>query len=155
WLDQETPNPTERFKMFVYHRKHDPAQFRYAQLHPGPTVSEGGSVYTSADAIHWTDRGPTGPCGDNTNFFYNPFRKTWFYSVRTFNKRGRIRSYRECTDFVKGANWTNDDLMFLGSADERDLPDPELGYQTQLYNLDAVAYESLMLGVFAIHKGPP
>ena len=28
-------------------------------------------------------------------------------------------------------------------------------YQTQLYNIDAVAYESLMLGLFQIHQGPP
>jgi hypothetical protein len=56
---------------------------------------------------------------------------------------------------VKGANWTRDDVIFYASADEADPPDPVLGYQTQLYNLDAVAYESLMLGVFAIHKGPP
>src|SRR5262249_33817123 len=41
------------------------------------------------------------------------------------------------------------------AADDLDRPDPELGYRTQLYKLNAVAYESLMLGVFAIFKGPP
>lgn len=155
WLDQETSNPAERFKMFVYHRKRDAEQFRYAQLHPGPVVSEGGTVYTSPDGIHWADRASTGPCGDNTNFFYNPYRKAWFYSIRTTNKRGRVRSYRECADFVQGAKWTRDDVIFFATADDQDPPDPVLGYQTQLYNVDAVGYESLMLGVFAIHKGPP
>jgi hypothetical protein len=29
-----------------------------------------------------------------------------------------------------------------------------VGDRTQLYNLDAIAYESLMLGVFTIHRGP-
>src|SRR6202012_4097106 len=87
--------------------------------------------------------------------FYNPFRKTWFYSVRTTNKRGRVRSYRECEDFVKGAAWTEKDVKFFVSADDQDPPDPKLGYETQLYNLDAVGYESLMLGVFAIFEGPP
>lgn len=155
WLDQETSNPAERFKMFVYHRQHDAAQFRYAQLQPGPVVGAGGSVYTSPDGIHWNERAATGVCGDNTNFFYNPFRKTWFYSIRTSNQRGRARSYRECADFVRGAGWTRDDVIFFAGADDRDPPDPALGYPTQLYNVDAVAYESLMLGVFAIHKGPP
>ncbi len=155
WLDGETSNPRERFKMFVYFRKRPANQFHYGEFYTGPTESQGGSVYTSPDGIHWTQRRPTGPCGDNTNFFYNPFRKTWFYSIRTFDKRGRVRSYRECADFVGGANWTSEDVAFLAGADDRDLPDPILGYQTQLYNLDAVAYESLMLGVFAIFKGPP
>lgn len=155
WLDQESSNLNERFKMFVYSRKRTRDQFNYGELYNGPTESEGGNIYTSPDGIHWTDRGSTGPCGDNTNFFYNPFRRTWFYSIRTFNQRGRIRSYRECKDFVQGANWTSSDVTFLASADTLDPPDPVLGYGTQLYNLDAVAYESLMLGVFAIFEGPP
>src|SRR5207249_4442251 len=97
--------------------------------------------------IHWRERAPTGPSGDNTNFYYNPFRKSWFYSIRTSNPRGRVRSYRECADFVKGAAWTRDDVIFYASADDDDLQDPDLGYQTELYNLDAVGYESLMLGL--------
>ncbi len=155
WLDQETSNPRERFKLFVYQRKRDLRRFRYGEYYTGKTESEGGSVCTSPDGIHWTVRGQTGPCGDNTNFFYNPFRKTWFYSIRTGSLRGRVRSYRECADFVQGASWTRSDVTFYASADDADPPDPVLGYPTQLYNLDAVGYESLMLGVFAIHKGPP
>lgn len=155
WLDQETSDPRERFKMFVYFRKRPGAQFHYGELYSGPTESEGGHIYTSPDGIHWTECKSTGKCGDNTNFFYNPFRRTWFYSIRTTNQRGRIRSYRECEDFVQGGSWTPNDVTFLASADDQDLPDPILGYQTQLYNLDAVGYESLMLGVFAVFKGPP
>ncbi|MGI8992257.1 MAG: glycosyl hydrolase family 32 [Bryobacteraceae bacterium] len=154
WLDLETTNPRERFKMFVYFRKRVPEKFRYREIN-APVESQGGYAYVSADGIHWSEPVPTGPCGDNTNFFYNPFRKTWFYSIRTFNKGARVRSYRECADFLKGANWTKQDVNFFAAADDRDLPEPGLGYPTQLYNLDAVAYESLMLGVFAIHRGPP
>jgi len=155
WLDLETSNANERFKMFVYFRKRSPEQFRYGELNNGPVRSEGGYAYVSSDGIHWSAPVPTGRCGDNTNFFYNPFRKTWFYSIRTFNNRGRVRSYRECADFLKGADWKKQDVTFFAAADNQDSPDPVLGYETQLYNLDAVAYECLMLGVFAIHKGPP
>ncbi|MGA2116339.1 MAG: glycosyl hydrolase family 32 [Bryobacteraceae bacterium] len=176
WLDQTTSNARERFKMFVYHRQRDPQEFRYGVPYTGRTLSDGGSIYTAPDGIHWTERKATGPCGDNTNFFYNAFRKTWFYSIRTSGDHGeyvgpgdarelsrmpapppapRVRSYRECADFVEGASWTKKDVIFFASADDRDLPDPALGYKTQLYNVDAVAYESLMLGVFAIHRGPP
>lgn len=177
WLDLEPANPAERYKMFVYYRKFDPrreagaAQAGARQTQPregGPparAVSSGGSIYTSANGVHWTEQGPTGPVGDNTNFYYNPFRKTWFYSIRTFAApRGgagngesfgeRVRSYRECGDFVAGASWTSDDVIQYAAADDDDLPDPAIGDKTQLYNVDAVGYESLMLGVFAIHRGP-
>ena len=66
-----------------------------------------------------------------------------------------MRSYRQCADFVAGASWKQDEVIFYATADDQDLPEPALGYETQLYNLDAVGYESLMLGVFAIHRGPP
>jgi hypothetical protein len=168
WLDLETPNPAERYKMFVFHRKYDHRREPGEGLpgrasSSGRAVSLGGSVYTSPDGIHWTDRGPTGPCGDNTNFYYNPFRRAWFYSIRVHGEQGerfsgadvRKRAYRECDDFVAGSKWSEEDVVLSAAADDEDLPDPTLGYKTQLYNLDAVGYESLMLGVFAIHRGPP
>jgi hypothetical protein len=156
WLDHETRDPNQRFKMFVYFRERA-AGYRYGHLYPpqAPTVAQGGSVFTSADGIHWSDPVPTGPCGDNTSFFYDPFRKLWFYSIRTSNRRRRVRSYRQSEDFVGGARWTKDDVIFFASADEQDPPDPKLGYQTQLYRVDGVAYESLMLSIWLIHKGPP
>ncbi len=155
WLDLAASERQDRYKMFVYFRKRVANQFRYGELNNGRVESEGGFAYTSPDGIHWGEPVPTGPCGDNTNFYYNPFRKTWFYSIRTFDKRGRTRGYRECPDFIKGANWDKHDVISFAAADDQDPPDPALGYPPQLYNLDAVAYESLMLGVFTIHKGPP
>ena len=170
WLDLDAANPAERYKMFVYYRKYDRRrESGAAQALPGSggssgrTVSSGGSIYTSPDGIHWTDHGPTGPCGDNTNFYYDPFRKTWFYSIRVHGEQGerfggqdvRKRAYRECADFVEGAKWSVKDVVLFAAADDKDLPDPALGYKAQLYNLDAVGYESLMLGIFTIHRGPP
>jgi hypothetical protein len=40
-------------------------------------------------------------------------------------------------------------------ADKLDLPRADLGTPCELYNLDAVAYESLMLGLFSIWRGQP
>jgi hypothetical protein len=156
WIDEETSDPRQRYKMFVYFRERA-SGYRYGELYlpQAPTVSAGGFVYTSADGIHWSAPAPTGPCGDNTSFFYDPVRKVWMYSIRTSNKRGRVRSYRQCKDFIEGANWTKDDVIFFATADDQDFPDPKLGYQTQLYRVEAVAYESLMLGIWLIHKGPP
>src|SRR5690606_20755926 len=100
----------------------------------------------------------TGELGDRSTMFYNPFRKVWVYSIRSAGRlrvpHGRARYYREDPDFIEGARWTDDDLVFWAKADRLDPPDPEIGERAQLYNLDAVAYESLMLGLFQIHRGP-
>jgi len=138
WLDHFTTDPAQRFKMFLYER---------------PENKFGGQIFTSPDGVHWTGPTRTSRVGDNTSLSYNPFRKKWIYSVRT-SLDGRTRSYRECDDFVRGATWRPDELVYWAGADELDLPDPQVGDRTQLYNLDAIAYESLMLGVFAIHRGP-
>ena len=140
WLDLETQDPSERFKLFA----------------KVGTYEQGGLIFTSPDGIHWKERGHSGPTTSNTNFFYDPFRKDWVYSIRTLNQRGqRVRSYVAAHDFIKASSWTPKDVTFYASADEKDLPDPVFGYPTELYNLDAVGYESILLGVFAIHRGPP
>lgn len=62
--------------------------------------------------------------------------------------------YYETDDLFKGRNG-NRSIAFWSRTDIFDKPDPELGYYTQLYNLDAVAYESVMLGVYSVFMGPP
>jgi len=157
WLDHFAADAGERYKMFVYFRNKKDIGFVFGGLYPSgaPNDWEGGEVYTSPDGIHWTLRAKTGPCGDNTGAFYDPFRKVWVFSVRMYNARGRVRGYRSHPDFVQGAAWTSDDVRFWQTADDLDLPEPNLGYQTQLYKVGAVAYESLMISLHAIHRGPP
>jgi hypothetical protein len=138
WLDHFTTDPAQRFKMFLFERPED---------------MFGGLVFTSPDGVHWAGPARTPRVGDNTSLSYNPFRRQWIYSVRTSHD-GRTRSYRECDDLVRGATWQPEELVHWAGADALDLPDPEVGERTQLYNLDAIGYESLMLGVFAIHRGP-
>lgn len=142
WLDTRASDPRQRFKMFVYFRSTAKGE-------------EGGRVYTSADGIHWLEAARTPPCGDNTCFYYDPFRKKWVYSIRSYTQFGRVRSYTAHTDFIEGSTWTKEEVVDWLRADSLDLADPELGYPPQLYKFSAVAYESLMLGLFAIFKGPP
>jgi hypothetical protein len=111
-------------------------------------------LFTSGDGVHWSDPIQTGPTGDRSSMFYNPFRKKWVYSLRS-NWRGRSRDYWEHDDFIEGAKWRAGDPYIWCGADRLDPPDPEIGRTAQLYNLDAVAYESIMLGIFEIHLGPP
>lgn len=165
WLDLEAKDPAERYKMLVFYRCFE-QDYRYYPFKPPHAHDDPASVppremtelYASADGVHWTPRGTTTHSGDNTTFFYNPFRKKWVYSMRTFSaldSRVRVRGYYETDDLFGGRNWAPGDVAFWARTDIFDRPDPELGYYTQLYNLDAVAYESVMLGVYSVFMGPP
>ncbi len=148
WLDQETDNPAERYKMFHYFRT------------PEGDIAQ---VAVSSDGMHWSEPVTTGLCGDNTSFFFNPFRRKWVFSIRTklpyteWYSRGR--SYYECDRFMEGAAWAQEQLVFWQRCDVRDLRESEPGTMynmhlpPQLYHINAVAYESIMLGLFAVIKG--
>lgn len=123
----------ERFKMFLWSRP------------------QGGEVYTSADGIHWGKPTPVAETGDRTTIFYNPFRNKWVYSIRNY-WAGRARAYSECDDLISGAGLQN--TVNWARADSLDIPDPATNATPRLYNLDAVAYESVMLGAFTIFLGP-
>ncbi len=137
WLDLETDNPQSRFKMAYY---------------------TGGRLVlqTSADGIHWSEPVHSGPTGDRTTFFYNPFLKKWIYGIRaSASGFGRIRKYWEAVDFLGDAQWKSGEPVLWVGADNADPPREDLKTPTQLYNLDCVAYESLLLGWFTIWRGQP
>jgi len=154
WLDLKEPNPALRHKMMIFTRtrEENAIQFR-----------------ASADGIHWGE--PLGlgrtyrlPNYDRSTMFFNPFRNVWVYSARLSNVGpiaapelaeglGRVRFYKEALDFQEG--WkAREELAPWVAADERDLPDPVNQVPPQIYDLDATPYESLMLGLFAVWRGP-
>jgi hypothetical protein len=140
WLDLEEEDPKRRYKFFRSHL--DAGRF-------------GLSVYFSDDGIHWGERVfRTGSAGDRTTAFFNPFRRVWVYSNRHGWGVPRRRRYWETRDLAKGPMWEKIDEpgMWVG-ADRLDRPREDLKVTPQLYNLDCVAYESLLLGLFSIWKG--
>lgn len=139
WLDHEAI-PSERFKMFTF--------WRWLKQR-----RQGGKTYASPDGVHWSERGETSAGGDNTSFFYNPFRRKFVFSIRQWWQK-RSRSYHEHEDFLRAGRWTDEDVVRWARVDKFDQPDPLVGDAPQLYDLNAVAYESLMLGAFAIFHGP-
>lgn len=141
WLDHQAP-PAERYKMFQFYR------------HPH---GHGGHIYHSPDGIHWTALGTTGPCGDNTSFFYNPFTKQYVFSIRAsdWGTTRRARNYHQAPSFPKAASWVPSYPIPWLRSDTQDLPDPYIGERPQLYDVNSVAYESVMLGGFGIFYGPP
>lgn len=110
-------------------------------------------LFTSPDSRTWSRPLPAGSAGDYCSFFFNPFRNVWVYSVKRSNPRGRCRYYAESRSFMTEGAF-NRSVYWCG-ADRLDEPDPEAKCPPQLYSLSAVAYESLLLGVFQIHLGPP
>lgn len=151
FLDHYTNNPNERFKMF----------FRPPDTIPGiEKVYNRAYCMVSPDGIHWSSPVETGICGDRSTMFYNPFRKKWVFSIRNTGALGkspigRSRFYHEHADFLQGSKWNNNEPVFWTGADNLDIPDPGIEEKPQLYNLSAVGYESIMLGLHQIHLGPP
>jgi hypothetical protein len=148
WLDQECEDPGQRMK-FLTCWIHVPEDQR-------PTHTSH-TLHTS-DGVTWSKAHPTGVRGDYCSFFYNPFRKVWVSSIRwTEGPYGRCRLYSENADFLKGADWSK--AVYWTGADQLDLPEPVGGYAgggtpPELYSLNAVAYESILIGMHQILRGP-
>jgi hypothetical protein len=141
--DYRSENPEQRYKMFLQE----------------PCANARALCMTSSDGVHWSLPTAAGMAGDRSTMFYNPFRKKWCFSLRSV-AAGRSRHYWEGDDFLSGSQWGDwrpgmeRRAVKWVCADKLDLPDPEIKYPTGIYNLDAVAYESIMLGFFQIHRGP-
>jgi hypothetical protein len=136
WLDHDETDPRRRFKMSLW-RDHTLV------------------LLTSPDGVHWTEIGLSGRTGDRSTFFYNPFRNVWVFSLRADQgaapTSGRYRRYWESPTF-SGA-WTATAPVAWVKADSSDYAAEEFNVRPELYNLDCVAYESVMLGLFAIWRG--
>lgn len=149
WMDWETKTSGQRFRLFRYDNNSNNVTFQ--------------SQYVSHDGIHWTEAAsPRQVNGDRSSVFYNPFRKKWVYSIRDYalvaggpKYKVRCRRYWECADSLEGSKWTENEAPLWVGADDMDPRRPGLDVLPQLYNLDCVAYESLILGLFSIWVGQP
>lgn len=130
-----------------------PREERYKMFMRNPGGLYPGIVAVSEDGIHFNRFTFTEKMFDRSTMFYNPFRKKWVYSIRAM-WQGRSRSYRECDDLIAGAKWRPEEEYRWMAADELDQVNPYIGYAPQLYNVDCVGYESIMLGMFQISYGP-
>ncbi len=136
WMDLETKDQARRFVQFS---------------------SRPGCVWFSEDGIHWGDSIKIGgPIYDRTTLFRNPFRKLWVYSIKSICEEKRTRRYWETPELVGHfkSTWRQrkDPILWVG-ADSADPPHKDFQIPCQLYNLDCVAYESIMLGTFVIWRG--
>ena len=146
-------------------------RWKMAQVELGPSKTTSDlryQLYASGDGLTWSrqtsdlSRPGIGSPGDCSSAFCNPFRNvTVLSSKATDVTLGRHREYAESGVFFEEA-FGAAPLVPWAAADARDprwLGDPFSGHVNhttedfpELYNLDAVAYESIMLGQFRIFR---
>jgi hypothetical protein len=138
WLDLFEPDPRQRYKMSAWWDR---------------TIR----LYVSPEGVHWTSLGEAGPGGDRSTCFFNAFRRVWVFSLRDtlFNSSisGRYRRYWESPEFARARNWDGRASVAWTKADSRDFSRPDVSTRPELYNLDCVAYESVLLGLFSVWRG--
>lgn len=148
WYDITAENPMERLK-YLTCWMHVPKEQRV----PGLTHS-----LQTSDGRTWSDAAACNQgVDDYGSVFHNPFRGKWVQSIKKGGPRGRSRYYLESDHFMDGTDYQSS--VYWTNADKLDLPEPATAYpgggeRPQLYSLAAVAYESLMIGMHQIHRGP-
>lgn len=175
WMDLNEADPNKKWKMAT------------TVLVPG--VSWHQDLHYSADGQNWGAKvGQTGQIIDRTTFHYNPFRSKWVWGVRDFQgppSNPRYRRYWEQSAWDTGS-WTFLQNYFIpqvstqpvmwsrtttATPSRHDSIFPSLDVDaggvpvstvpTQLYNMDAAPYESLMVFLLAqldcnpIYNGRP
>ena len=160
WLDHDEKDPARRYKLWVC------ANSRSKAIDGNNLEFQ---LFFSPDGIRWN--GPVWKSGvlrDRSTVYWNPFRRVWAYSIkmrptapvvgedRPMMPGVRSRAYREARDVL--APWDDAEVVPWLGADRLDLPRNDgIDRQTiagqHIYNLDAVAYESLMLGMPSIFHG--
>ena len=151
WLDQKERDPAKRYKLLAYV---PPKGSPDSKTNPWKSV-----LYYSADGIHWGQPVATRneEC-DRSTCFYNPFRNRWVFSLRSYIAWPvyRCRYYAESRDLDEHYPHAVDHAVRWTCSDQLDPYNPNAELKDalpQLYNLDAVGYESLLLGLFSIHQG--
>lgn len=152
WLDRGEKDPEKRWKLFNVVLRPSDRRWQFVLKY-------------SADGIHWS-RGvaQSGDIYDRSGAFFNPFTNKWVLSLRynTLLSR-RSRAYIEHEDpeiLVSLAHRTRKDagdkfVRFWFTPDDQELrhekyPETDPG----IYNFDAIAYESIILGLYSAWSGP-
>lgn len=152
WLDKREKDPAKRYKFFNVERR--PKDRKWAFV-----------LKYSADGIHWSNGvAQSAEVQDRSSAFYNPFTGKWVLSqrYRVLNS-ARSRLYSENADpemLVTTAKDIRIDVpdrsvvpWFVPSPQEPRHPKfPQI--DPGIYNFDAIAYESIMLGQYSVWEGP-
>lgn len=142
-IDHEAQGDEPRYKMLL----REPNPIGPPWLDNFPAL-----LYTSHDGIHWEPQGKSGPMDDRSTCYYDPFRHKWVQSIRLWHSVARrARYYHDGDSFLESAGWTRDSIQPWMRADSLDIGKH---MPPELYNFDAIAYESLLIGQHQILHGP-
>jgi hypothetical protein len=152
WLDKNEQDPTRRYKLFNVENGWPDDRWRFVLKY-------------SSDGIHWSEGvAQSGDIYDRSTVFYNPFRDKWVFSLRVSYDLGRSRNYLEQDDPEIGVSlahrsWGTVDknIVYWFGPWKNELTNPNPEYSNvkpAIYNHDAIAYESLLLGFFSVWQGP-
>ena len=131
------------------------------KLHISSPCGARNDLWTSEDGIRFTSLGLAGRSGDRSTSYYDPFRGVWVFSLRDMRRDvGRCRRYFAARTFGGiGCRWSWPGDKASGKL--KNCPEPAKwlvatnGIRRQLYSFNAVAYESVMLGVMEILYNTP
>lgn len=163
WLDKAEQDPEKRYKFF---------NVEYLAMNNLDKREKNTPQYQivlkySSDGIHWTEKGVahSGSITDRCSAFFNPFLGKWVLSMR-YNVEevsSRSRAYMEHSDpedLVSLAHMASQSLndkyiVYWFTPDDKekrhsDYPEIDPG----IYNFDAIAYESIILGFYSQWQGP-
>ena len=155
WLDRNESDDSKRYKFFN-------VEFRRANIH---TVQWSMVLRYSEDGLSWSEPAArSGQIGDRSTVYFDPFRQKWIYSLRGSAFGQRRRQYLESDDPELGVslahrlydNAYDKYIYHWFNAWPHDTPHPDFPELTPaIYNHNAIAYESIMLGYFDVWNGPP
>ena len=152
WLDRNEKDPSKRWKFFNVEYKPDYIQWQYVLKY-------------SADGIHWSKPvAQSGAVSDRCTAFYNPFTNKWVMSMRHHcNVSWRSRAYLEHADPEEAVSLAHrlregvpdKHIVFWFTSDDKEKRHERYPYvDPGIYNFDAIAYESIMLGFYSQWQGP-
>lgn len=152
WLDRNEKDPSKRWKFFNVERRPTDRRWQFVLKY-------------SADGIHWSKGvAQSGDMYDRSSAFYNPFTNKWVLSMRYSTPVSyRSRAYLEHEDpemavslAHRSRSDVNDKYMrFWFTPDDKELRHPKYPeVEPGIYNFDAIAYESIMLGFYSAWCGP-
>lgn len=152
WLDRFETDPAKRWKFFNVERRMSDLRWQFVLKY-------------SHDGIHWSEGiAQSGDISDRSSVFYNPFLKKWVLSMRHGTPvSSRSRAYLENSDpelAVSLAHRIREDVrdknvVFWFAPDDKELRHPRFPeVDPGIYNFDAIAYESIILGFYSAWSGP-
>jgi len=129
---------------------------KYKQMSVGGINNFHARMWYSKDGVtlDYPNHFSAGIAGERTTVFYNPFRKKWVYSLRWHTYWRSHRCYAEGDEFIRDSYWFPKEVVYWLAPDKNDKPVKKWSPNPAIYNVDSIAYESLIISFLDFWYGP-